>query len=332
MSSKEVKDSQAGKPSGKLEELDIDSIEKICTYIKPLESRPKAEIHREWEFNLRPLAIPHCEIGTGDLIIINPDGSAELCDYKMGFWEVDDAESNVQIQVYVLGIFITWPQVHTVNVHILQPWRDEVSTATYTRNQLEALLLRPKLIVDRVEKLAGKEFNVYPSNCIWCTAKATCKAVIAAALQVSRQAKLEIPKSFTVDDALDQAQAGIMFSWVEIFEKFVKDTKWTITQMARDCKLDVDGYDLKESSPKREIISTVGAYNALKGTEFEMDFEQFLAACSVSVTEFGKVVAASTPRGLKEVQKKKAFELLVDEGLVCQNSPSLYLTRIHNKA
>jgi hypothetical protein len=47
-----------------------------------------------------------CDKGTGDLLSSDKKRAhIDLMDYKFGWIEVDDAEDNIQLGIYVLGAF-----------------------------------------------------------------------------------------------------------------------------------------------------------------------------------------------------------------------------------
>ncbi len=315
----------------KLDERDSLALEKICGYTKPFETQRNVVIHREYEFNLKPLEVEGCDLGTGDLLCILGE-HADLLDYKMGFWEVDDAEVNLQIWLYVLGVFYNFPKVKTVMAHILQPARDEVSTHLFTRDDIGKMLLRARTVADRVNQLDGVEFNPVFLNCLFCDGKATCTAMHKLALTGAKTADLVMPKGtgkLNPEDFNDIVNAGTILNVVEIIKKWADAMKWRITDLAR-AGTDIPGHELVEVNGKREVIDGIRAQEISQ--DHGVDLIEYLSACKPSLTELQKLVAAKAKRGEKEAAKKELVAALVDDGIVVTGNPKSYLNRIETKS
>jgi len=282
-------------------------------------------IHREYEFDLRPLGIPDCELGTGDLLIIQ-DVRADLMDYKFGWWEVDDAEINVQAWLYVLGVFFNFPKVLTVNVHILQPARDEVSVAKFPRSEIPRLLLRAKTIAARRQSKKKTYIPVY-ENCLWCDAKADCVVLHQMALMAGKYAQLKLPAiDLRPDQIVTSKFSGDAYDCADILEKWAKDVKHKLSTWAAETGSDVPGHTLITKNGKRTIIDTILAQQILQD-KFEIPLEEFLTAAEISVTAIDKIVAAKTPRGEKETRRKQVSDALIAEGIVVAANPYSYLIK-----
>lgn len=312
-----------------LSELDLMSLEKICGYIRPIATAKGAKCYHEIELNLRSYRIPDCERGTGDLVVVNGD-RFDLVDYKMGFIEVDDAETNLQQWLYVLGVFAMFPGVSHGTAHVLQPWRDEVSSGEFTRDDIPKLLLRAMTVAERVQKFRGKEFNVVPDNCIWCDAKATCQAMHELVLKTAMAAKLTVPDlrpgQLVVDDFADKEMSGVVYDLADLIEKWGKAMRSHIAGAAAN-GLEVPGHDLRWSSGKRSIIDTARAFEIME-QDFELDPEELKTAMSFSLTELNKLLASKMPRGEKEKFVNKVLNALADDGIVVKSASSPYLVRI----
>ena len=313
-------------------------MEKITNYISPYLKHAKAvkaKIQKEHTFNLRDLHIWSCEQGTGDLLIVLKHEFADLFDYKFGWWEVDDAEVNIQMWVYVLGVFIENPRVKVVNVHVLQPARDEVGTATFERSQFDELLLRAQTIADRVKAKAGKEFNPVIENCLWCANKADCAALHEMVLRVRDQAKLTLPENedLTVESfelaGGKTKTAGQVYDFADVIQKWASQVKWKITQLARDGH-DIPNHHLQEVSGKRSVVDPVGAFEVLRDS-YDLSLEEFLVCSNPSVTKMLKAAGAKAEHGEKANTQQAASASLMEAGVLTASAPTAYLVRDRTK-
>lgn len=312
---------------------DAVQMEVITTYIAPFLAFAKKrhlKILKEYTFNLKPAKIDGCEKGTGDLLIVDAH-DADLFDYKMGWWEVDDTEVNIQIWIYVLGVFFAFPGVQRVKAHVLQPARDELGTHVFTRADVTRMWLRARTIADRVNANAGRVFNPIADTCLWCDNKANCIALHAMALKAAHQANLNVPDGVPLDpeDFDDLEAAGDVYDFADIISKWASSIKWKITQMALDGE-DVPGHDLRETAGKRIIVDPEGAFEVLRD-KYEVSLSEFLAESKPSITGLLKAVSAHAIQGQKGNKQLAASGDLMSAGVVTKTSPSAFLVRVKTK-
>ncbi len=85
---------------------------------------------------------------------------AALIDYKFGWNQQEDTETNPAAQAYVFGMFSVNPGVGEVSVHYLYPRIGQVSTAKYTRADIPRIETRIRLIVEKAR-------DAKPETCRW---------------------------------------------------------------------------------------------------------------------------------------------------------------------
>lgn len=318
-----------------LEEGDLHQLWLILEYLQPFLIRAKADkftILKEQQLDLTPLGIDGCTHGTADLTILAKKLAAiNLFDYKMGWWEVDDAEYNIQVALYVLGLFFKYPWAELITAHVLQPARDEVSVHEFRRADVPGMLLRGRTIAARVNESAGKVFNPVVDNCLWCDNKANCGALHKMALKAVNHGALVLPdnvdlnlESFSNVDA-----AGAVYDFADLIAKWAKGIKYKITQMAVDGE-EVPGHDLREVSGKRIIVDPEGAYEVLRD-KYDVTLSEFLAASDPSITKLLKAAGSKAEHGQMGKRQLAASGDLMGAGVVTSSSPSAYLVRIKTK-
>lgn len=312
----------------------MEALQTIADYVKPiekaLEGKARTKRHTELELDLTSYAIPDCEFGTADLVWEDQgEQHVELFDYKFGWMEVEDVESNVQLWLYALGCFARFKWARSVRAHILQPACDVVSTHTFTRQDIPRMLLRAMTIAERKKAMAGKEFVPVTSNCLWCGNKASCLALHGFALKVVKQ--LEFPTVvLTPEEFNDQAFAGDAYNLSKLLERWAKDIRWKITQLALD-GLEIPGKILRQVKGKARIIDTFRAWELLHET-YSLSLEEFMATTEPSITKIESAIAAPEPRGFKGQKKDEVRQALMGEGIVVSGAPSAFLVDINEPA
>ena len=148
---------------GSLHELDShqQALVAVClNYVDVLIEKGVSKVHKERKLHIdlferdelhHAVHLKYSQIfGTGDVIICNESRKhIDLVDYKFGFGEIDDAEINIQGQAYMLGAMDLFTFAETCTVHFVIPRRDEVTTHTYSRSDLESVRFRLRVVVER---------------------------------------------------------------------------------------------------------------------------------------------------------------------------------------
>lgn len=326
----------------------MDALQMIKEYVTPFE-KTAVKIHREVQFNLESYRIPDCEFGTGDLVLEQADCVADcvfdLMDYKFGYLEVDDPETNIQIWLYVLGLFHNFPKAKCVRAHILQPARDEIGTATFTRDRIPEMLLRAQAIATRVKSQAGKAFNPVLSNCLWCANKGACVALHQMAMKTAVAARLEYPEALStlVPDDLNDNETIIeygssIYDLAKLLEGWADQMKRRLTQLSIEGH-ELRGKTLRQVSGKANIVDPFGVLDMMlqdrcgktlaelvKNPDALEAINTLLAAvAAVSITKAENFVASTAERGHKDEAKKELRKRFASEGFLFIGSPSAYL-------
>ena len=256
--------------------------------------------------------------GTADDVIIKGT-HADVVDYKFGRGAIDDADVNVQGQAYLLGVMDKFPQVETATVHFIAPRRDELMTHDYTRDDVETIRLRLRVIVDRALQ---PEPKLRPTTdvCRFCKHRVDCPALSAELLPLAKKYD-DGGKAFEVmlRDELNPEQIDdpevigkmkhvgfLLKSWMEAVDK-------RALQLAVEEGHDVHGYDLAFRAPVAKVDDTQAAYEALRDV---LTPEEFMGACKVTVAAIAKKVAEKKPRGEKKNARPEVETALMAEGLL----------------
>ena len=114
--------------------------------------------------------------GTGDCVIV-ADDNLTVIDFKYGLGVVVDAENNPQMMCYAIGalnLFDKLYDIKTITMTIYQPRRENISTATITKDEL---LHWAETVLKPAAALAIKGEGNYCAgdHCKFCKINATCR-------------------------------------------------------------------------------------------------------------------------------------------------------------
>lgn len=154
--------------------------------------------------------------GTADAIILH-DGTLYFRDLKYGKGVPVYAENNPQLKLYALGALNDFGyifDVNRVNVGIFQPRLDNISVYEYSVEELtEWAETELKLKADLA--YAGKGEYVAGSHCMFCKAKATCRAFSEYNLSIAQE-QFDDPALLTDEEVVEILEKK------PIFEKWIK--------------------------------------------------------------------------------------------------------------
>jgi Protein of unknown function (DUF2800)/Helicase conserved C-terminal domain len=261
---------------------------------------------------------------------------ARIRDYKMGWNPVEEPQDNPQAISYTVAVFMAYPNVTEVDFAFLIPRLDLVLQHTFQRSDLPGLKLRISTIAERVRKLAGKEFNVVDTNCLYCGRKATCQALHAKALPLARgyddvlESKLPLPASFNPAELADPVQVAYGLNLAAIMEGWIEQMRKRATEFRKDNGVEIPGYDWIERSAPRVVSNPVGAYE-IATKEFGVTPEAFLSATKISVTQLSAVVADAAPKGEKAKAEERLTDRLMDSMCLTRGAPFFVLQRARKK-
>lgn len=268
--------------------------------------------------------------GYFDRVIIDHTGTyAEAFDWKFGDWAIEKCENNLQAIAYVLGLFKKFPRLESIRFFFKQPALALVSDHLFTREQIPALLLRVRVVVERSrEARAQKNFSsanpVIPA-CLFCKHVGVCPAVTSYACRVgSKFAPLIIPESITPTMVQDPANTGLAMKLAQVLKVWSEAMRSvTADRVLRGAPLP-DGYEMRSRDGSRKVTDEfkfrMAALDAgLTPSEYE-------ATKDVSIGAVEKAISDKTPRGSKKEAIQTFKRKIEDAGdIVERGSPAVFL-------
>lgn len=191
--------------------------------------------------------------GTGDCVILYGD-TLHICDLKYGKGVAVSAGNNPQLRLYALGAIHEYSllyDIKEVQMHIIQPRLDNISTDTLTA---DALRQWGDSVKPLAEQAANGTGNYHAGDwCRFCRAKAQCRARAVQMLEIGEKRKNALLSDAEIGEILTAAQS--LQSWVKSLEDYAE--KQLIAGK------EIPGWKLVEGRSNRTITDTDAAFHVL---------------------------------------------------------------------
>ncbi len=257
--------------------------------------------------------------GTGDKICTKKaDNHIDLLDWKFGVNPVDDADVNIQGQAYAVGAMDRFPWAETITVHFILPRRDEVTTHTYSRDDIEKARDRIRLIVDRA---LAKEPKLNPNteSCKFCGRRVDCPALADELLPLARKydsssEDFKLALWQNADPALvtDPTTLSKMKRVAQVVDNWKKAVDKRALELAVEEGLEIPGFNLYYRNPTMKIEDAIKAFESIKNFVNADDFQK---ACTVSLPALAEQYSKGASITKKEARARIELKF-VEAGLL----------------
>ena len=252
--------------------------------------------------------------GTVDRVIIKGT-HVDLVDFKFGRGEIDDSDINIQGQAYLLGVMDKFPKLKTATVHFIIPRRDEILTHDYKREDMEDIRLRINIIIEKAE-LEKREAIPNSEGCRYCKHKLSCPALSDKLLPLAKKYSESVTDfemtlwgNYSPEKVEDPMVLSRMLNVAQVVDKWQAAAKKQALKLAVEKGEEIPGYNLHYRNASAKIENAQEAYEAL---EHIMNPDDFMSACSVSVSALAKKYAEKLERGTKKTARG-VIELSLEE-------------------
>lgn len=228
--------------------------------------------------------------GTGDCVIV-ADGILTIIDFKYGVGVLVSAEDNPQMRCYALGAldaFGSLYDIQTVRMCIFQPRRDNVSISEISVEELlrwaeEELTPKAQLAYN------GEGEFTAGDHCIFCAAKAVCRARAEYNLELARY-ELETP------DRLEESEIAGILARIDGLTAWASDIKdYALAQALAGTKY--RGFKVVEGRSVRKYTDEAAAAKAVKDAGYD-PYEQKVLGITAMTKLLGKKRFAELLDGL----------------------------------
>lgn len=283
-------------------------VNKCLEFLKPLETCA-TQVHKELRLDIN-LGKKHKTFGTADRVVLK-NNKAYLVDFKFGRLSVVSAEQNLQAMSYTVGIFQRFPDVGEVTCYFLLPRRDEVTMHTFSRELLDQY-------VDTLAKLFDEVTVKAPPRtpckaCEYCAKLAKCPAVVRDITAAIKPEGLVLPKKADPASMSPEILDSFALPFARIIEAWCRQVKERTKSLLLE-GVEFEHHKLGERAAKANINGTVNdAWTVLDDL---LDLDEFMSACSLSVSQLKKAVRAKAPRGMKDDAETNLVVRLGTSGLI----------------
>jgi hypothetical protein len=260
--------------------------------------------------------------GTSDVVLVTGN-HLTLIDYKFGAGYIDAPENNMQAKAYTAGAFLANPGAKTAEFIFVIPRRDEVLRHIFKRDELLNLVEEVERVVRAAEN-PDSPYNPSEETCVFCGEKPKCPAINTAVAKVAdKYGELQLPDEFHSSAIASPNQMAMAMQAATVVERWAKSVRHHAMEMVLNGE-EVPGYELKYRQGKRTVRDVQSAWSVVQETT-SLNLEDFLPACSVSITELEKVVKTQAPRGQKKALAAEVFDTLQDAGILFRGGEISYL-------
>lgn len=241
--------------------------------------------------------------GTGDCVIV-ADDTLMVIDFKYGLGVLVDAEKNSQMMCYALGALSLFDGIYDikeVNMTIFQPRRENVSTASMTK---EELLHWAETVLKPTAELAAQGKGEYKAgdHCRFCKLKATCRKRAEYNLELAKY-------DFAVPSTLEDEEIEIVLSKADELVNWVGEVKEYALQQALSGK-SWKGWKLVEGRSNRRYVSEEAVAAKVEEAGFD-PYEKKLLGITAMTKQLGKKKFDELLKGL--IEKPQGKPVLVPE-------------------
>ena len=260
--------------------------------------------------------------GTSD-VVLRTGNRLTLIDYKFGKGHIEPPAENMQAKAYVAGAFQGNPLAETAEFIFIVPRRDEVLRHTFKRDELLELVEEVEMVVAAAEN-PESPYNPSEETCVFCGEKPKCPAINTAVATVAdKYGELELPDEFHSSAITSPDQMSKAMQAANIVERWAKSVRHHAMEMVLNGE-EIPGYELKYRQGKRTVRDVQSTWGVLQNKTM-LNLEEFLPACSVSISELEKVIKAQAPHGQKKALTEEVFETLQDAGILFRGGEISFL-------
>jgi len=163
----------------------------IDMFVKPFEG--KADIFKEYRVSVKDESGAVLTEGTADFVAI-AGNIACLNDWKFGANQVEDAETNLQMQGYAVGVMQLYPQITRLFAQVVQPMLGLSfdGQTCFDRSIIPVFIAKIKDIQKRCTA-ENAPFNAGEKQCRYCRGKNKCDAFKAWIIEHAEALAVKLP-------------------------------------------------------------------------------------------------------------------------------------------
>lgn len=177
--------------------------------------------------------------------------TADLVDWKFGWNQVEDAETNLQGIGYTLGVFELYPSIAQVTVHFVMPRLGKVSVHTFDRSDVDRLRVQVAHILDRAENPDPKNFQASWKACAYCARKPICPVVVSKVAEACSSSGLPLPETNLAEATPEEL--SFLRDFADVAEDWARKVKEYVLSQRLHGGIDIPGWELTFRKGARKV-------------------------------------------------------------------------------
>ena len=285
----------------------ISGVKKCIGYVHHLRaSRPGVSFKEVDEVKVHYLD----EFGYFDKLFMWEDGASDLVDYK--FARSAYVADSPQFWAYSVGVFDKWPEIHTIKVHVVLPYRDEIDIEVFTRDEhYELLFSKITAIVHNAENPDAPYMT--GSHCQWCVLRGgDCPELNKVALAIAtewKEGELVIPDELSPENITNPVTMARAMHVGPVLASWASKVKDRALEMVLHENQSIPGFTLKEKNAAFQITDPQLAWMAV---EDRVTPQAFAACAKLNIGALEKAYGQTFPRGEMGKSKDALRSKLID--------------------
>ena len=258
--------------------------------------------------------------GTADVLIIRPDKTGILFDWKFGRKRVTDAAENIQLAAYGAMAMQRF-KLSSISVGIVQPRLNAITRFDYDHGDVVHITSQIKNIICRC--LGDELILKAGQQCDYCRAAGDCpEAKRLKALTTIHSSEVSDP--VVMADLLEKAD--VVDSMAKSLSKWADSVRFHAIKREQSSIDKTPGWQVVAKPGNRKIINIFEAFGRLQQLGYSA--EEFVSACKVSLPDLEDVAAAKAKAaGNKQASGKKEL-LTVLSDLIQRDAEKLSIERV----
>lgn len=279
--------------------------------------------HVDREIRLEIALGNYHSFGTVDCLI-RRGSKGHVIDYKFGRGYVASAEENLQGKGYVIGSFDKHSELEEITLHFIIPRRNEVTSHTFHRSELEELRAEIITLLDRVYSPDAKPHA--GSYCNWCVHQSTCSETLGKALIMAEKLEIKIPDNADPEIMTPETLGTMALPLAKALKGWIASVEKRATGMAKD-GVEIPGHKLMSRKKPAKFENSIHLYDDISHL---IDQDIFIACSKPLLGELEKAVWATAPESQRD-QAVEEFRTAVEENNLNQGEETTYLGPLSRK-
>jgi len=246
--------------------------------------------------------------GFADVVIVAPDQTADILDYKFGRIEVTGAATNLQLVTYAAALLEMRPEVQKVRVHAVQPRIGSPNSAEFDRSLLERTRARIELVYQRAADPFAPPTRC--DNCDRCKHQDRCPAWKPTLLRITEVMQLPAPEVLRGEVEPSVDDRAVMQALALALENVAGQWRKSNTKFVIEDGNEIPGYRIQERRTGPKVTNVSAALQLLSDQGYATK-DQLIGCLKMSIAQLAESMT-EIRGGTAKDERARILEILGD--------------------